>query len=294
MDSQTRNECKGKIASIIKSHRVKRSNISPEERAALKSLKQDADISILPADKGRATVIMNSTDYKQKAKELLSDTKTYKPLPKDPTKEYKAQLREKLNSLKEQKKIDKKKYLQLMPTAEIPPRFYATPKIHKVGTPLRPIIDNVGTVLYNLAKYLTYILQPMVGNTPYHCKNSAQLSDDISKLRLEDDEMFCSADVSALFTSVPVKEAIDSLRSELESDQSWKERTPLDLEDIVDLTTLCLNCTYFKYDGQFYKQIHGAAMGSPLSPVICNLYMEQLEMKAISRCQAEVLQTIRG
>ncbi len=102
-----------------------------------------------------------------------------------------------------------------------------------------------------------------------------------------------------MFTSVPVDDATDSqaekgqksalevLRSKLKADQSWKERTTLDLEDIVDLTKLCLNCTYFKFEGQFYRQIHGAAMGSPLSPVICNLYMEDLEEKAISTLEVK-------
>jgi hypothetical protein len=34
-------------------------------------------------------------------------------------------------------------------------------------------------------------------------------------------------------------------------------------------------------DGQFYEQTDGVAMGSPLSPVIANFYMEDFEMKAI-------------
>ena len=32
---------------------------------------------------------------------------------------------------------------------------------------------------------------------------------------------------------------------------------------------------------KFYKQVHGAAMGSPVSPVIANIYMEYFESLAI-------------
>ena len=53
-------------------------------------------------------------------------------------------------------------------------------------------------------------------------------------------------------------------------------------KDVVTLLGLCLNCTYFLYQGQFYQQIHGAAMGSPVSPIVCNLYMEDFEQKAIA------------
>ena len=30
------------------------------------------------------------------------------------------------------------------------------------------------------------------------------------------------------------------------------------------------------YGGEFYQQVHGAAMGSPVSPIVANLYMESL------------------
>ena len=40
-----------------------------------------------------------------------------------------------------------------------------------------------------------------------------------------------------------------------------------------------LNCSF---QGQFYEQVEGAAMGSPVSPIVANLYMEYLEQKALS------------
>ena len=36
-------------------------------------------------------------------------------------------------------------------------------------------------------------------------------------------------------------------------------------------------------DGQFYEQMDGVAMGSPLSPVIVNFFMEDFERKAIEQ-----------
>jgi hypothetical protein len=35
--------------------------------------------------------------------------------------------------------------------------------------------------------------------------------------------------------------------------------------------------SYFSFAGQFNKQVDGVAMGSPLSPVIASLYMEDFE-----------------
>lgn len=38
-------------------------------------------------------------------------------------------------------KISKEDYNHLIPRASITPRIYSTPKIHKTGTPLRPIVE---------------------------------------------------------------------------------------------------------------------------------------------------------
>ena len=35
----------------------------------------------------------------------------------------------------------------------------------------------------------------------------------------------------------------------------------------------------------YYEQVHGAAMGSPISPLIANLFMEEFEVKALSTAQ---------
>ena len=56
----------------------------------------------------------------------------------------------------------------------------------------------------------------------------------------------------------------------------------MDVEDIILLLEFCLKNNYFSFQGQFYEQVEGAAMGSPVSPIVANLYMEYLEQKALS------------
>ena len=51
---------------------------------------------------------------------------------------------------------------------------------------------------------------------------------------------------------------------------------------IVELLEFVLNTTYFSFEGQIYQQMFGTAMGSPVSPIVANLCMEDLEQRAIA------------
>ena len=46
------------------------------------------------------------------------------------------------------------------------PRFYGLPKIHKANCPMCPIVSACGMATYQLAKFLTKILQKVHRNNP--------------------------------------------------------------------------------------------------------------------------------
>ena len=52
--------------------------------------------------------------------------------------------------------------------------------------------------------------------------------------------------------------------------------------NISCLLEFCLKNTYFSFQGRFYEQTEGAAMGSPISPIVANLFIEDLEIQAIN------------
>ena len=87
-------------------------------------------------------------------------------------------------------------------------------------------------------------------------------------------------DVLALFTSVPIDKALVMIKEKLEEDDILSERTSLETDNIIQLLGLCLNCTHFLFQSEYYLQNHWAAMGSPVSLFVCNVYMELLEQRA--------------
>ena len=53
------------------------------------------------------------------------------------------------------------------------------------------------------------------------------------------------------------------------------------VKHISCLLEFCLKNTYFSFQGRFYEQTEGGAMGSPISPTVANLFLEDLEVQAI-------------
>ena len=104
----------------------------------------------------------------------------------------------------------------------------------------------------------------------------------VKNIKLLLQECITSYDVKAHFTSVPIEPAIKITKQLLEDDWELQNRTSMTVLHIICLLEFCLKNTYFILQGRFCEQVEGAAMGSPLSPIISNLYMEAFETKAIS------------
>ena len=124
-----------------------------DEREALKTLSKDKTITIFPVDKGRMMVAMDTEEYKRKAKELLSDTNTYKVLKKDPTAVYLKQLNKTIEDLYMNKHITVDLRQKLKPTSTLTPRFYGLPKVHKRDNPLRPIVASCGSITNKFLRF---------------------------------------------------------------------------------------------------------------------------------------------
>ena len=148
--------------------------------------------------------------------------------------------------------------------------------------PLRPIISSRGSVTCETAKELARILKPLVGRSPHHVQNTKDFINSIEGIQLKPDECIISYDVHALFTSVPIQPAVNIIKQHLEEDKELHLRTSMTVKHISCLLEFCLKNTYFSFQGRFYEQTEGAAMGSPISPIVANLFMEDLEVKAIN------------
>ena len=83
-----------------------------------------------------------------------------------------------------------------------------------------------------------------------------------------------SFDVESLFTNLPLEESIN-----LAVDYIIKENSNIKLTatELKQLFTIATSETHFLFNGAYYDQIDGVAMGSPLAPILANLFMGHFE-----------------
>ena len=281
LPTQEADEFRSDVNRLLKQQHNNHCNLNPAQCRALTQLKQDNTRVVLTADKGVAMVIMDQQDYNNKAQALLQDTNTYRVLSKDPTSQLKNKLITLLKNIKLSGGLSTQKYKQLYPTSAVPPKFYGLPKTHKTGIPLRPIVSSRGSITYGVAKELSHIIKPLVGQSPHCLKNTQHFIQQLQGKRLETGEIITSYDVKALFTSVPVQPSIQIVKQRLQQDTTLPQRTSMSISQITSLLEFCLTHTYFLFQGKYYEQVQGAATGSPISPLIANIFMEEFEVKAL-------------
>ena len=259
--------------------------MTKDEQKALKRLKNDNNIVILPADKGRVTVVMDKTDYFDKMDALVNDKQTYEELKRDPTPALQRKLNSKILTLKKTDAIDTQRYYRLRCSVPQPPKLYGLPKLHKPGIPMRPIVSFCGSPTYQLSRYLTTILQPLTDKSRRKLQSTENFIDAIKTVQIPDDYKLVSFDVKSLFTSIPLQLALQCTETAI---QQSTVKLPLPTEDIMDLLNLCLTSTYFQYNGKHYKQLHGTAMGSPVSVVVAEIVMQHIEERALATCRQTI------
>ena len=120
MPTEEANTIHADLSSVIRRTQAPKPNCTRNLIAALKSLQQNDNIIILPADKGRATVILNKEDYIRKCNEHLENG-PYIKIKKDPTSSVVSQITRKLSVLRDNKLINQQQYLKLKPTGSQPP-----------------------------------------------------------------------------------------------------------------------------------------------------------------------------
>ena len=248
-------------------------------REAAKQLRDDERIVIRRADKTSCFVILNRDDYNEKLNRILSDETKFTKLTEDPTKRHKAEVN---RIIARANALIGGVHFETISGEYTPGYAYGTVKTHKPDNPLRPIISQVCTSTYKLAKRLNGLLKPYIPSK-YSINSSDEFLDLLRAKRPEGE--IASIDVESLFTNVPVDDTIEIIIDEVYHKRSnGLDKLALSPSILKDLLIACTKDSPFRGpEGKLYTQKDGVAMGSPLGPLFASFYMAYVENKTFSK-----------
>ena len=145
-------------------------------------------------------------------------------------------------------------------------------------SPLRQIRSMVGSAQHEMARLLAEVLEPMLKRFSSHVvSDSFQFCDVLREYGVvQEDAFMCSFDVKNLFTNVPIDETIQICLDNLYRSQDIK---PPSIDKCLLMKLLVKSTSAFEcsFNGRMYRQIDGVAMGSPLGPVLANIFLGYCE-----------------
>ena len=218
---------------------------------------------------------------------ILSDTNKFKPLNDDPIKttfKRESTVRRFLRKLNKSKVISNELFSKLAPTGSRPGILYGLPKVHKPNIPLRPIVSSINSHSFNIAKFLVPLLRP-ISVSQYSINDAFSFLQELFEQKFNNNVVMASFDVTSLFTNIPLDETIKIIADQLFSNSNNFEGFSRD--EFVKLLNLAVKNCHFIFNGKFYDQIDGVAMGSPLGPLLANIFLSFHKTNWLKDCPFE-------
>ena len=248
-------------------------------------------ITIKPADKGGATVILNSEDYNNSVKAILSDTQNYTEI-------------DNFDLAKITKIVSKliQKYKLHFTKAEIDyltnfehklATIYGLPKIHKcpklknliknsitdntilctqfesVNIPFRKILSGTNCPVSRICELAKIMLRPFELCIPHLIIDTTHFLSIIPDT-IQSSYILVAIDIVQLYPSITNELGLQSINY-------WIDKYPEKINEkfnksiILDVIQFIQDNVYFSFLDKTYKQINGTAMGKSQAPQYANL-----------------------
>lgn len=268
-------------------------------------LRLNKNIVVIPADKGGRVVIMQNDQYRSRVDAYLGENVSsgnYVELIEHVLADIQNQMEEAYGMVM----TEMNQYLKtdielknpgsstirlLKPEPFVIPLFYGNPKIHKDGEPVRPIISSIDMIGDELSKWILEKLQLIARKfDKYNVKNSEELVERLKDFTLEKDHRLVLFDYSSMFTNIGVQETIEII-----ADNYYiiEKTTCVPLCTFIRaLEFFIVTATVFQYDGKFYKQCRGLAMGNRLAQVLAEIRTNVALIQAIETFGADEISFI--
>jgi hypothetical protein len=222
------------------------------------------------ADKNAGITVMKVEWYIKHMTEHLKTVDTYEMIQENP----KESILKQLEILCENHKSKPGRWYDDKVTKIVNPQIYLMPKIHKTPIGFRPIIPSHSWYTTKAAKYLHNKLYPLLEQKyGWVITDRLKLIQELETKEFESKKMqLATIDVTALYTSIDLEKGLDIIAVLMQP--TFKE---WEVPFYINLLRWVLKNNYFQFQGNWYKQTRGAAMGGNASGIFADLVVAGIE-----------------
>ena len=192
----------------------------PETRLmnSIKSKLKKNNAMIAREDKGNSIVILPTQQYESTIQDFLHGN-NFITTTRDPTNTFQTEIK---NTIKQSKTLSpsdsKWKYINLNPSA---PSIKGLIKLHKLGMPIRPVVNWCNAPAYNLSRLFTQKINNIatLPNT-FNVKNTTELLQKLQDTPMAPHFTLASLDITNLYSNILVLETKTILKDTLEYHQT--------------------------------------------------------------------------
>ncbi|CAF3467602.1 unnamed protein product [Rotaria socialis] len=240
-------------------------------------------------DKGGNLYVAHLNEFEEKAADYRLKTGAYEELSSSPIEEILNKVTRLLNDLHAKpSQLSPAQYKKMIPsrlTVELAYMYY-NPKTHKNPITLRPIMNTIHAATTGISRFLDQSIRPLFDKhaQPRPIIDGGhllrQLEQYVRNGHLKPTTLFCTADITNLYTMLPQDESLKILKEFL-LEHHYEKVQGIPIGVILQLADLVLKETAFVDGNKFYRQIIGGAMGSPFTLTLANIFMWNWEKNAI-------------
>jgi hypothetical protein len=294
--------------------RIFNTNYTHHELRELKDIASSPAIVLRPADKNQGLLMMDTADYIKKMNnelyagwppeardceepwmyDLLGDVENpppYRPINAETAAtridEAKSSINHWLLNYKSFLATSHTNFIRNNINLSRIPIIYGMGKIHKgLGAhfKMRCIVPNISTPTTNLSKFVSHYLNIAVNQCCTVLPNTISLILHLDTLEIPDDAFLCTADVTALYPSIPQDEGVTKVMKTLTRMQTQLGWADWLLKALERAMHIILKHNVFSFNGIHFIQQIGTAMGSAFAPAFANLYMFEVEREYALSC----------
>jgi hypothetical protein len=278
---------------------LRRSNLPLHSRNFVRLLSRNPSIIVKPADKNLGLVALDRSKYNAEAERQLGDSTTYSPQPSLQNERDRITLVRSIwnrlqrlfsthRSAAALDEIDYSFVMKKLPPLQVKfPRFYLLPKVHKPKFTGRPLLPSMHWVTTPASILIDHYLQPLVATLPWVLPDSKTLVNHLASVRIPADTQITlsTSDINSLFTNIPQDAGLSAVQSFMAEHTHLLSPARATLIHVA--LTIVMKNNYFEFNGAYYQQMKGAAMGTPCSVVFANIFVYMRERTLVSASLAD-------